>query len=40
MAWIGLGDRDRFIEDVLDCSMITNLAEMSAIPCQVANCLS
>jgi len=40
MAWIGLGDRDKFIEDVLDCSMLTHLAKMSEIPFQTANCLS
>ena len=40
MAWIRLGDRDKLIEDGLDCSMMTHSAEMSEIPFQAANCLS
>ena len=40
MAWIGLVDPDKLTEDVLDCSMMTYLAEMAEIPFQTANCLS
>jgi hypothetical protein len=40
MVWIGLGDRDKLTEDLLDASIITYLAEMAGIPFQVANCLS